>query len=387
MRIMIVGGYGAVGYETAKILLDRTDAQVVIAGRNPAKVRAAADTLTKQAGSTRVSSKCVDAAKHDQVVAAFRRVDWVVICMPLTGLGDAMARAALEARVHYIDINGNEAKRGFLHQVAGELQRVGLCFVSEAGMMPGLPSLLVRYAHTSLGELRTAQVGTFYRDRRVTPGSARDMLVELGGKHRVFESGAWRRTKLTESREIDFGEPLGKRRCYPFEVYELMQLDPRDLGLRDLGLYAAGYSPLVDLILTMWLVGGLYRYKAGIRLGTRLLVWAGSHVRPPFATPIQLDAVSHGGKSQRVRTTHEDAYRGTAIALAACMIQMLDTGMLQQSGLHLMGHFLEPERFLEDIAHMGMRVERDVIRTSEAPITSDDQQIARMRVRSTVGRR
>jgi hypothetical protein len=359
MRILIMGGYGAVGYETAKILLKRTDAHVVVAGRNPAKVRAAADRLTEEAGRARVSSNCVDAAKHDQVVTAFQGVDWVVICMPLTGLGDAMARAALEARVHYIDINGNEEKRSFLQEAAADLQRAGLCFVSEAGFAPGLPSLVVRYAHASLGELRTAQVGTFFRDRRVSPGSARDMLVELGGKQRVFESGAWRRTRLTESREIDFGEPLGSKRCYPFEMHELTQLHPGDLGLRDLGLYAAGYSPLVDLILMVWLVGGFYRYKAGIRLGARSLVWAGSHARPPFTTLIQLDAVSHGGKSLRVRTAHEDAYIGTAIALAACMIQMLDTGMLEQSGLHLMGHFLKPDRFLDDIADLGMRVEKD----------------------------
>lgn len=369
MRILIMGGYGTVGYETAKILLNRTDAHVVIAGRNPAKVRAAADRLTKEAGSSRVSSECVDAAKHDQVVTAFQGVDWVVICMPLTGLGDAMARAAVEARVHYIDINGNEEKRAFLQEVAGDLQREGLCFVSEAGMVPGLPSLMVRYAHTSLGELRTAQVGTFFRDRRVSPGSARDMLVELGGKHRVFESGAWRRTKLTESREIDFGEPLGNKRCYPFEVHELMQLHPGDLALRDLGLFAAGYSPLVDLILTIWLLGGLFRYRAGIRLGARLLVWAGSYARPPFTTLIQLDAVSHGGKSQRLRIAHKDAYIGTAVALAACMIQMLDTGMLQHSGLHLMGHFLNPDRFLDDIADLGMRVENDLETTRQYAIT------------------
>ncbi|MGD8868155.1 MAG: hypothetical protein PVI01_11005 [Gemmatimonadales bacterium] len=269
-------------------------------------VHVAAAMATEEAGSSRVSSGCVDAAKHEQVVTAFQGVDWVVICMPLTGLGDAMARAALEARVHHIDINGNDEKRAYLQEVAGDLQGEGLCFVSEAGLMPGLPSLMVRYAHTSLGELRTAVVGTFYRDRRVTPGSARDMLVELGGKHRVFESGAWRRTKLTESREVDFGEPLGKKRCYPFEVHELTQ-HPEALGLRDLGLYAAGYSPLVDMILTLWLVGGLYRYKAGIRLGAKLLVWAGSYARPPFTTLIQLDAVSHAGKSLRVWTAHEDA--------------------------------------------------------------------------------
>lgn len=194
------------------------------------------------------------------------------------------------------------------------------------------------------------------------------MLVELGGTNRVFENGAWRQTRLTESRDIDFGDPLGHKRCYPLEAYELMQLDPGDLDLRDLGLYAAGYSPLVELILMVWLVGGLYRYEAGIRLGSTLLVRAGSHARPPFATLIQLDAVSHGGRISRVWAANEDAYIGTAIALAACMIQMLDTGMLQQSGLHLMGHFMKPDRFLDDIADLGMSVEKDAPRAERQPV-------------------
>jgi hypothetical protein len=51
------------------------------------------------------------------------------------------------------------------------------------------------------------------------------------------------------------------------------------------------------------------------------------------------------------------------------MIQMLDTGMLQQSGLHLMGHFLEPDRFLDDIADLGLRVEKDPKRAKQEAIT------------------
>jgi hypothetical protein len=49
----------------------------------------------------------------------------------------------------------------------------------------------------------------------------------------------------------------------------------------------------------------------------------------------------------------------SAVALAACMIQMLDTGMLHQSGLHLMRHFLNPGRFLDDVAGLGTRAEQD----------------------------
>ena len=39
--------------------------------------------------------------------------------------------------------------------MAAEIKERGLIFITEAGLGPGVPSLLVRYAHEQLGELET----------------------------------------------------------------------------------------------------------------------------------------------------------------------------------------------------------------------------------------
>ena len=38
------------------------------------------------------------------------------------------------------------------------------------------------------------------------------------------------------------------------------------------------------------------------------------------------------------------------------MTQMLEMDLISQSGLHLMGHFLKTDKFLEDLERMGMEV-------------------------------
>jgi saccharopine dehydrogenase (NAD+, L-lysine-forming) len=107
MKILLLGGYGAVGYETAKILLNRTDAEIVIAGRSLEKAQSAAAKLSKETNNTYVSGKSIDAFNYNEVVSAFKMVDWVIICIPLTGLDSKLAQAAYEAGVNYLDINAN----------------------------------------------------------------------------------------------------------------------------------------------------------------------------------------------------------------------------------------------------------------------------------------
>jgi hypothetical protein len=356
MKILLLGGYGAVGYETAKIVLNRTDAEIVIAGRSLEKAQSAAAKLSKETHNSRVSGKSIDAFNYNEVVAAFKMVDWVIICIPLTGLGSTLARAAYEAGVHYIDINANQEKQTYLQRMAAKIKQKGLCFVSEAGCAPGVPSLLVLYAYEQLGKLNTVDIGSIFRESKISYGSAYDLLVELAVKPRVFKNGAWCKATLSDGKEIDFGAVYGKHHCYPFEFLELVKLPVKELGVHHLGLYGAGINPVVDLLFLVWMVTGLYKSETGLRLGAKIAMWAEKFTKPPFVTLIQVDARAQNGSHLRVRTGHEDAYVATAIPLAACMTQMLELDLFSQSGLHLMGHFLNADKFLEDVERMGMEV-------------------------------
>lgn len=356
MKILILGGYGAVGYETAKLVLERTNAEIVIAGRSLEKAQSAAATLSHKTRSSRVSGTSLDAFNYHDVVSAFKKVDWVVICMPITGLGSTLAQAAYEAGVHYIDINGNHEKRAYLQRMASSIKEKGLCFVSEAGLGPGVPSLLVLYAYRQLGKLNSVDVGSIFRESTISYGSAYELLVELAVKPRVFKNGAWTRATLSDGKTLDFGTSYGTHQCYPFEFLEMVTLPVQELGIHTLGLYAAGVNPVVDLLFLVWMLTGLYKFKAGLRLGANIAMWAGKFTKPPFVTVIQADARAHNGSRMRIRVSHTDAYIATAIPLTACMIQMLDEDLFSQKGVHLMGHFLNTEKFLEDVENMGMDV-------------------------------
>ena len=56
-----------------------------------------------------------------------------------------------------------------------------------------------------------------------------------------------------------------------------------------------------------------------------------------------------------VSLEHEDAYVATAIPIVSALLQMLD-GSARRPGVHVMGHIVDPERHLEDMERMGMKV-------------------------------
>ena len=56
---------------------------------------------------------------------------------------------------------------------------------------------------------------------------------------------------------------------------------------------------------------------------------------------------------------HDDVYEFTAMPIAAFLNQYLD-GTVKLPGLWMMGHLVDPERFVEDLVRMGAEVEMEV---------------------------
>lgn len=97
---LILSGYGYTGKLLAKHLPAQSDAKIILGGRNLDKANAFADELYDE----RISTALVDAADADSLRAALQNVDFLLVAAPTTQHAETVIRAALDAKMDYLDI-------------------------------------------------------------------------------------------------------------------------------------------------------------------------------------------------------------------------------------------------------------------------------------------
>ncbi len=355
--ILILGGYGAAGRHLAKFLLAQTDANIVLAGRNPEKARA----FSEQLANARVTIRRADAGDFDELVQALQGVDLLLVAAPTTHLSETVVRAALEAKVDYLDIQFSTRKLAALYAAREEIEKAGLCFITEAGYHPGLPAAMVRFAASKLDSLTSAHTGGYLNIGDIPYTEAMDELMEgfIDYKARVFKNGRWTKDSSWEKRRFDFGGQIGVRTCYSMFFEELLDLPEMFPTLKDAGFYISGSNWFADLIVTPLVMVGLkIAPKRGPRPLGKLMWRTMKGSRPPYLVALQVEAEGErNGRPARVRIRieHPDGYELTAIPVVAYLRQYLD-GSARRPGLHLMGHIAEPARLFRDMEKMGAKI-------------------------------
>ena len=159
-------------------------------------------------------------------------------------------------------------------------------------------------------------------------------------------------------RKVDFGA-LGVRACYPMQLEEMRAL-PEQLGLEEVGMYAAGFNWFVDYcVFPLAMAAAKIGSRFAINALSGLFIWGMRRFsRPPFEMAFKLEAEGETGGAARslaMTVRHEDGYILTAIPTVACLLQYLE-GALARPGLHLMAHLVDPARLMSEIARMGAAV-------------------------------
>jgi hypothetical protein len=358
--MMILGGHGSAGICISRLLLQETDVNLILAGHNYPKAQKAANLLNTEFVGNRVQSMQVDATNPEGLREAFKHCDIVISCVPITalGIGGGVVQAAFDAGTNYIDITLDKDKQQLLQQLGEGIKGSGRYFMTEAGFMPGLPSMMAFLAADRFDKLQCLKFGMLEKEKTGSYGSAADLLIYAADPAYIFKEGTWRKAPVTASARIDFGPEFGKQTCYPMDLYELKSL-PEDLDLQEAGFYAAGMNPITDLVMLFWMVSGLYKYDWSLRLGAKLGIWTVKQfTKPPFTTTILLDAkgeVDHHKETLKIVISHDDGYEATAIAAVAGILQLLD-GSIKEPGVKVMGHCVNPNRYLKDIKRLGMKV-------------------------------
>ena len=190
--VLIVGGTGAFGSRIAE-LLRRSDAfALVLGGRNRAALDALADAMARD-GKARPRVLAIDATTATGAEIAASGAALVINASgPFQGAGYGLARAAIAARCHYVDLADGRVFVKDFPALDAAAQAAGVLAISGASSVPGLSSAVVAHVQDRFAAVRTIDIA-------ISPGNAFDpgvatvqaVLGGVGQPLRVFHDGNW----------------------------------------------------------------------------------------------------------------------------------------------------------------------------------------------------
>ncbi len=368
--ILVLGGYGNTGKPLARLLLQESDAQLVLAGRNLEKAQWFANELNLAFQGNRVRGASVDASDVASLRQAFSAVNIVVVASSTTQFTRQVVTAAMEARIGYLDIQYSPQKNALLKSITPAIQQAGCCFITDGGFHPGLPALLVRYVAQYYDQLTSARVGSVIKEdwnRFQVEQSTVSELVEMINDFDMstYKSGRWKKAGLFSTSDylrMDFGEEFGRQFCAPMMLEEMRPLPGMFPGLQETGFYVGSFNWFVDwLIMPLAMISMKLSPKAALKPMTRLTYWGlRTFSKPPYGTLLKVEARGEKDgqpKTVQVIISHVDGYLFTAIPVAACLLQYLD-GSINKPGLWMQALVVEPNRFMTDMQRMGIKVRK-----------------------------
>jgi len=363
MKLLVLGGYGYAGTELCRAALTWLDADLMVAGRNGARARAAAAALAGDFPGRTIDWAEVDAGDKAGMIAAFDGVDIIAVVAPIVDTIATVAEAALAAGADLIDILVHDAMPGPLEPLAERFAAAGRQMITQAGVHPGLPAAMVRAAAPGFDVLRAARIGMAFRGGFDSAEAVAEVFGAVApDKPALLENGVWRKAGWRDTRLMEFGPGFGRKGAYPLPLLELTRLEMP--GLTDLGLFAAGFNWFVD-----WIVFPAAYVAAKIRpgLGTsffaRAFVWGADRFdRGPPGIVLRLEAEGEKDGAPRrevLELRGNDGMVMTGQAVAAVLGQYRD-GVLGPPGLKLQALCVDPGRMIADLEKMGVTVRREV---------------------------
>lgn len=366
-RITILGGYGTTGRLIARGLLRYSDVRLIVAGRNPERAAACAGELNSEFPGMRVSAEKLDAAERSKLRESFRETDMVVVASSTSAFARGIVEAALDEGIDYFDIQYFPSKFSYLMSIERDVERRGLCFITDGGFHPGLPGVLVRLAACRFDAIREAIVASLIRiDWKaldVGRSTAEEFITAISDyDSSAFQDGSLKKASFFSSdgyvRE-DFGPPFGRRYCAPMFLEEMQRVQELFPTMTRTGFYVAGFNWFIDYLvlpLAMFLTRVSPGRGAGM-LSDLLVIGMKKFSRPPYSTILKLHASGESeGRERELEAclSHEDGYALTAAPVVAAIVQYLD-GTARKPGVFTQAEIVDPERLLEDLTRMGMK--------------------------------
>ena len=339
----------------ANRILEGSTWDVLIIGRREAAGVAAVQEAASRHGDHRVLFRRADACEPTAVADAVRDAQVVIIALAESRYLEAALEGALLARVPYtVDVLIGPGRQQVWERLGPRFEANDLVGITEVGVQPGLPGILLRRALAEVPDAQWARVAAALRiripPRAPMPDSVLDLVSQFGLPPTIYQKGRPARAWLAYAfpyRFVRF-DAFGRQAVAPMPLPEVRAVAARHRAVRHIEFAAGGLNavatwvalpvlaPLV-MLLGRWLRGPLARvlYYGVLR----------PFSRPPFGAALRVEAANSTGQRFELEIHGEDEYGLTADAVLV-LLHQLERGKPAR-GVTMMAELVEPRRYLE----------------------------------------
>lgn len=356
MNIVVLGGCGDMGSFTTRDLVKFTDANVVIADYR----KDAAEKLAAELGS-RARGVFVDAMDEDSLAQVLPGADAAIGCIgPFYRFAPKMARAAIKAKVPYVDICDDYGPMKELFAMDADAKSAGVTVITGLGWTPGISNLLAKYGASKFSEVDDIKIA-WAGGAADSQGLAVIMHVAYAvtGKIPTFKNGQWIDIPAASETEIvEFPKPFGKMRAFhtghpePFTLPRYIKaknvslrgtLDPDWTNNLAVFLVKMGWTDTHEKIARVAKI--IHALEFILRIGGI----------PVSSVRVEVIGKQNGVTKSLVLSSTDTMGKLTGIP-AAIGAAMLARGELKQPGVNAPEGVIDPVPFFEELARHGVKV-------------------------------
>jgi saccharopine dehydrogenase-like NADP-dependent oxidoreductase len=415
MRVVVVGGAGAMGRWTVRDLTESEGVeQVVVADLDGSRAREAAGWAAARSGSNgtaRVAGMALDAADGQALRRAFDDADVVCNCaVHATNL--PVMEACADTGTHYVDLGGlfhTTRRQLALHD---RFVAAGVTAVVGMGGSPGTTNVLAALAGRGLAVVEEVEVRLGVADFAPSaapvpvPYAIGTILDEFAVPAMTFRDGRLVEVPaMSEQEELDFPAPVGRVRVGHTLHSEVATLPPHfaDRGIRSVSFkvgFPAAFMDKLTLLTALGLADTTPVDLPGGRVVPRELlvhcITRTATMPGPESAPDDAEAIWVRVRGRRAGPSGDPALapppRGPVVErLAECVVRPhpgwqagageLDTGVPPSIVAQFLGHKLidrpgvlapedavPPEPYLAELARRTMEV---TLVTREPAVATD----------------
>lgn len=214
-KIVVLGGAGGMGSEAVKDLsLNNAFSEIIVADADQKGL----DRLVTELNNENVSTTKIDVNDFDRLVQLLKQANVVLSFIgPYYEFGPKIIRAAIEAKVHYVDICDDYDAAEAIIKMDKDVKKAGITVLTGMGTSPGITNILARMGMDELD--KAEEIDTLWVMGGIETGTAILYHVFHGGSGTVpgFNDGQRKHIHpFTEegALEVEFPNPLNKVKLY-----------------------------------------------------------------------------------------------------------------------------------------------------------------------------